>query len=74
MKEGFIKKRCRRCGGNIYIENDQFGWYEQCLQCGHTADMGSIIYAGDEVSQDSAMQLVGSISLAQDRIAEMVRS
>lgn len=33
MKSGFIGKRCPKCGGNIYLDRDYSGWYEQCLQC-----------------------------------------
>lgn len=34
MREGFLRKRCLKCGGNIYLARDEYGWYEQCLQCG----------------------------------------
>ncbi len=30
---------CRRCGGDLAIEKDLFGWYEECLQCGYTQDI-----------------------------------
>jgi hypothetical protein len=32
-------KRCLKCGGNIFINQDLDGWYEQCLQCGFTCDL-----------------------------------
>lgn len=28
-------KSCPRCGGDIFIDKESQGWYEQCLQCGH---------------------------------------
>ena len=28
-------KRCPRCGGNIFLDEDTMGYYEQCLQCGY---------------------------------------
>lgn len=31
---GFLQNRCPKCGGNVYLDNDDEGWYEQCLQCG----------------------------------------
>ncbi len=37
-------KSCPRCkNGDVYINNDSFGWYAECLQCGHmkSADPGS---------------------------------
>lgn len=35
-------KACNRCRGDVFIEKDEFGWYEQCLQCGHRAELQSI--------------------------------
>ncbi len=26
-------RRCPRCGGNIFLDRDVDGWYEQCFQC-----------------------------------------
>jgi len=26
--------RCRKCGGNMFEEKDQYGGYVACLQCG----------------------------------------
>ena len=28
-------KNCPRCGGDIYIDAELNGFYEQCLQCGY---------------------------------------
>jgi hypothetical protein len=37
---GFVQTRCPKCGGgNVYLENDSEGWYEECLQCGCTTDL-----------------------------------
>ncbi|UCC17758.1 MAG: hypothetical protein JSU58_04180 [Dehalococcoidales bacterium] len=36
MKRGFIRKRCTKCGGNVYFDSDLNGWYEKCFQCGFT--------------------------------------
>lgn len=27
--------RCPRCGGRLFIDNDEDGWYEQCINCSH---------------------------------------
>ena len=35
-------KLCPKCRGNIYLSNDYYGRYEQCLQCGYTCDLDSI--------------------------------
>jgi len=26
-------KACTRCGGDVFIDRDMDGWFEQCLQC-----------------------------------------
>jgi hypothetical protein len=30
---------CVRCKGDVSIDKDQYGWYENCLQCGYTRDL-----------------------------------
>ncbi len=40
---GFISKtKCPRCGGNVYLDTDYYGWYEECLQCGHTQNLQKV--------------------------------
>jgi len=34
-------KACPKCGGDIFVDDDMNGWYEQCLQCGYTHDLKS---------------------------------
>ena len=38
-------KSCLRCGGDIFVDRDVDGWYEQCLQCGCAHDMPNTIEA-----------------------------
>jgi len=38
-RSGFIQRKCPKCGGSLYLDNDEFGWYEQCLQCGNQSDL-----------------------------------
>jgi ribosomal protein S27AE len=33
------KRRCPRCGGNIFLDKDYDGWYMECLQCSYTRDL-----------------------------------
>jgi len=35
-------KSCPRCKGDLYLEKDIYGWYEQCLQCGYVKDLDPI--------------------------------
>ena len=39
MDKSNHQERCSKCGGNLYIDKDHYGWYEQCLQCGFTCDL-----------------------------------
>ena len=36
-------KGCPRCNGDIFIDRDMYGWYEQCLQCGYMGDLKSLV-------------------------------
>ena len=38
-----IFKSCPRCQGNVIIDRDYYGWYEQCLQCGYLCDLKSTV-------------------------------
>jgi len=35
-------KGCPRCGADVFFERDEWGWYEECLQCGHMHDLAGI--------------------------------
>ena len=32
-------KGCPRCGADLFVERDEWGCYEECLQCGHICDL-----------------------------------
>ena len=35
---------CTHCrNGEVYIDHDQYGWYESCLQCGYSRDLPDLI-------------------------------
>lgn len=40
-------KGCPKCGGDVQLDSDHYGWYEQCIQCGYMRDVPNI----DEVKQ-----------------------
>ncbi len=34
---GLIRiKACKKCGGDLFLENDTYGTYYVCIQCGAT--------------------------------------
>ena len=43
IKQGFTRKRCPKCGGNIYLDRDIHDWYEGCLQCGHISYLPTVV-------------------------------
>jgi len=32
-------KKYPRCGGDMFIDREIYGWYEKCLQCGHCGEL-----------------------------------
>lgn len=32
-------KNCSRCSGDLFIDKDLDGWFEQCLQCGYRREL-----------------------------------
>jgi hypothetical protein len=53
FRGGFVNKaHCPKCGGSVYLDNDHYGWYEECLQCGHTRNLKKMpavkVEAGDK--------------------------
>jgi len=42
-------KGCPRCKGDMVLERDHWGWYEQCIQCGYLRDLENPV----EVSKQS---------------------
>ncbi len=43
-------KACPRCKGDVVFERDNWGWYEQCIQCGYLHDLQDEV----EVKQQQA--------------------
>lgn len=55
-------KVCPRCGGNMLLNNDLYGWYEQCLQCSYLRDLDDIFRV-----KEQPMEQVEKSELAQYR-------
>jgi DNA-directed RNA polymerase subunit M/transcription elongation factor TFIIS len=52
--------RCPKCGGNLYLDRDYNGWYEQCLQCAYMKDLG-IVY------QDRIIKTVEPVRVKKEK-------
>jgi len=36
-------KSCPRCGGDLLIEKDMYGWSEKCFQCSFSRDLKELV-------------------------------
>lgn len=36
-------KSCPRCSGDLYIQRETDGWYEDCLLCGYQRDVSNLV-------------------------------
>jgi len=59
MKGGFTQKRCPKCGGNIFLDKDLYGWYEQCLQCSHTSYLDTVVEVRERTDASSLVRAGG---------------
>ena len=50
-------KACPRCGGDVFIDSDEDGWYEQCLQCSYHTDLPIAIEVREKVSKRNLRQV-----------------
>ena len=32
-------KGCIRCSGDMFVDRDEYGWYEVCLRCGYRSEL-----------------------------------
>jgi hypothetical protein len=53
-------RNCPRCQGDLFIDKDLDGWYEQCLQCGYRREMKPIAEAKKKESSPIAERLPNS--------------
>ena len=50
-------KRCPRCGGDMFIDRDIYGWYEECLQCAYCCELRKFESPGEKPVINSCGQL-----------------
>ena len=44
-------KSCPRCKGDIRLDRDQYGWYEECFQCGYVRDLKKVVASRDGIEE-----------------------
>ena len=38
------EKSCPKCRGDVWLDQDEYGWYEQCLLCGYLCSLEGLRY------------------------------
>ena len=56
-------KACPKCSGDILLDEDTFGRYLKCLQCGFSKDV-----MGDYQSMTGELKSVQELEVAQHRL------
>ena len=51
-------KCCPRCKGDIYVENDTYGHFMECLQCGFSRDLPDTVRRSAAEAPDRPAEVV----------------
>ncbi|MFC1917814.1 hypothetical protein ACFLXH_04085 [Chloroflexota bacterium] len=38
------EKSCPKCKGDLWLDLDEYGWYEQCIMCGYLCSLEGLTY------------------------------
>lgn len=70
-------KKCPRCHGDLFLDKDPDGWYEQCLQCGYRQGMKALAEAKsvleDEGPRPAEIRTRRRRTTTHDEASEVVR-
>ena len=45
------EKGCPKCKGDLWLDQDEYGWYEQCVMCGYLCSLEGLRYVcGAEIA------------------------
>jgi len=50
---------CPRCHGDVFVERDEYGWYEQCLQCAYRRELSGVYEPSKVAAEGDEKVLVG---------------
>ena len=67
MRQLITGVRCPKCGGNLYLDRDYIGWYEQCLQCSYMKDLGVVYQSRKKAEEKAAVPVPVKIQRAVDK-------
>lgn len=54
-------KVCPKCKGNVLLNNDLYGWYEQCLQCSYLRDLDEIVKVKEQPTEEVENRELGQL-------------
>ena len=40
------QRGCPKCKGDVWLDLDEYGWYEECIMCGYLCSLDGINYIG----------------------------
>jgi DNA-directed RNA polymerase subunit M/transcription elongation factor TFIIS len=49
-------KGCPKCGGDLFVDYDLNGWYEECLQCGYLHDLRTVLEVREQKAEKSGQK------------------
>ena len=58
----YYLKSCRRCGGDLLGDYDQYGWFVCCLQCGR--------YPSDSIPGDVLVEINEEATVIAARVTD----
>ena len=50
--------RCPKCKGYVMLQKDNYGWYEECLQCGYVHDLLTVAEAEQRQAEEKKSEVV----------------
>lgn len=65
-------KSCPKCKGDLLIDKDMYGWYEQCIQCGYQHSLEPLVKVGPLTPEDKNNP-VSSVSRTSRRTARGIK-
>jgi len=55
LRPKYTPGRCPKCSSSsVYLDSDEYGWFEHCLQCGYVRDMKVIAEGKKEKTESGA--------------------
>jgi len=55
--------RCPKCKGYMMLQRDNYGWYEECLQCGYTHDLLTVAEAEQRQAEEEMNEELHSLQV-----------